>query len=410
MPPTDAAPTADIHALIARRSAGHSLPREFHTEAAIYRAEMERIFRRGWLFIGHACEIPRAGDYFLYEIDDDSIIVIRAADCRIHALYNTCRHRGSIICTQATGNVARLVCPYHQWSYGHDGELLSCGAMPDDFDKHTHALAHAAVEEVGGLLFLNLADTPSDFAPARQTLEPQLRPHGLNRAKVAFQIEYDVRANWKLVWENNRECLHCPVGHPQYVRANFDVASADDPRTARRIAARSAECSTRWRALGMNVDYGEAGLYPFPDGRWYRATRTPLAEGFVTESVDGQPAAPLMGDFREYDMGTLRLSTLPNFWNHSSSDHSVSTRLTPAGTALTKAQVTWLVHEDAVEGVDYHLDRLLPFWKLTSEQDWALCENNQRGVNSSRYQPGPYSTKKEYNVARFVEWYLNEMS
>jgi Rieske 2Fe-2S family protein len=104
------------------------------------------------------------------------------------------------------------------------------------------------------------------------------------------------------------------------------------------------------------------------------------------------------------------MRTMPNFWNHSSGDHSVSTRLSPAGPQTTRVQVQWLVAEDAVEGKDYALDILLPFWELTSEQDWDLCEKNQVGVNSSAFTPGPYSTKREYNVIRYTEWYLQEIA
>jgi Rieske 2Fe-2S family protein len=104
------------------------------------------------------------------------------------------------------------------------------------------------------------------------------------------------------------------------------------------------------------------------------------------------------------------MRTMPNFWNHSSSDHGVSTRLAPAGPGATRIQVQWLVHADAVEGVDYRLESLLPFWELTSEQDWALCERNQAGVRSSAFVPGPYSTAREYNVIRYTEWYLHEIA
>jgi Rieske 2Fe-2S family protein len=104
------------------------------------------------------------------------------------------------------------------------------------------------------------------------------------------------------------------------------------------------------------------------------------------------------------------MRTMPNFWNHSSSDHSVSTRLAPAGPQKTRIQVSWLVDADAVEGKDYELATLLPFWELTSEQDWDLCENNQAGVNSSAFTPGPYSTKREYNVIRYTDWYLHQIA
>jgi len=151
----------------------------------------------------------------------------------------------------------------------------------------------------------------------------------------------------------------------------------------------------------------------FPDaerGIWYSANRTPLVDGYVSESMDGRQVAPLMGDYTDPDVGTLRMRTVPNFWNHASCDHGVSTRLAPAGPQKTLVQVQWLVSEDAVEGRDYQLDALLPFWQLTSEQDWDLCEKNQVGVNSSAFTPGPYSTKHEYNVIRYTEWYLHEIA
>lgn len=394
---------------LAEHRPGHALDRWFYSDADLYRLEMETIFHTGWLFVGYGCQIRRPGDYFTYEFDGESVILLRGDDGQVRGLYNTCRHRGSRICTQHDGHVGKLVCPYHQWVYGRDGKLLACGGMPDPVEKSSLPLGQAHVREIAGLLFLSLADEPPDFQPAYDAMAPQLAPHGLERAKVACAIDYEIEANWKLVWENNRECLHCPVGHPQYVRANYDVAAPDDVALQAEIEGRSRQCVARCEAMGLPVRSRQAGLVYWPDGLWYRASRTPMAEGFVTESVDGQPVAPLMGAFREYDMGTLRLSTLPNFWNHSSSDHAVSTRLTPAGPQTTRALVTWLVHEDAQEGRDYHLDKLLPFWQLTSEQDWELCKNNQLGVNSRRYVPGPYSQKQEYNVQRFVNWYLDEM-
>ena len=64
----------------------------------------------------------------------------------------------------------------------------------------------------------------------------------------------------------------------------------------------------------------------------------------------------------------------------------------------------------AVEGRDYQLEKVMPFWKLTSDQDWEICDRQQRGVNSSAYTPGPYSTCKEYNVDSFVRWYLKMLT
>jgi glycine betaine catabolism A len=224
-----------------------------------------------------------------------------------------------------------------------------------------------------------------------------------------------VPANWKLVWENNRECWHCNVSHPQYIRANFDHYNADDTpdRVRREIAEAVTRNEAEWAAAGLAVTHRETGMTLFPDaenGVWFSANRTPLVEGYVSETMDGRQVAPLMGDYARPTVGTLRMRSLPNFWNHSSCDHAVTTRLLPAGPQATHVRVIWLVDSDAQEGKDYDLKELLPFWQLTSEQDWQLCEGQQRGVRSSAYTPGPYSPQKEYNVASFVRWYLQMMT
>ena len=109
------------------------------------------------------------------------------------------------------------------------------------------------------------------------------------------------------------------------------------------------------------------------------------------------------------DVGTVRVRMLPNFWNHASCDHSVAVRLTPKGLYHTQIRMIWLVDEKAEEGKDYDLDKLLPFWLYTAEQDWEICVNQQTGVNSHAYTPGPLSTYKEYNLDRFLRWYLQQM-
>jgi Rieske 2Fe-2S family protein len=237
----------------------------------------------------------------------------------------------------------------------------------------------------------------------------------LSRAKAAKIVDYNVAANWKLVWENNRECYHCNVNHPQYIKANFDHYDADDmnERVQARVDHVVARSEAKWAAAGLAVSHRRSGMTEFPDVErncWYAANRTPLVEGYVSETMDGRQAAPLMGDYTDPDVGTLRIRTLPNMWNHSSCDHAVTTRLLPAGRQSTQVRVTWLVDENAVEGRDYQLEDIMPFWQLTSEQDWALCELAQRGVNSSGYVPGPYSTYKEYNVDAFVRWCLHQLS
>jgi len=404
----------ELSSFLAAYRPGWSLPRPFYGHETVYRADLEQIWRKGWLFAGHACEIRNPGDWLTLQVETDSLIVIRGEDGAVRALHNVCRHRGSQIVAQGRGSTKRLVCPYHQWTYDTKGALTFCRGM-HELDKAEFSLKKVRCEVVEGLIFISLAENPAPFAAARELMAPYLKPQGLERAKVAKQVDYEIHANWKLVWENNRECFHCNINHPQYIKANWDHYNADDttPEIMESIARAVARSEAKCADAGLAVSHRETGMTQFPDaerGIWYSANRTALVAGWMSESMDGTQVSTLMGSYSDGDVGTLRARTLPNFWNHSSCDHGVSTLLLPSGPRKTLARVTWLVHEDAVEGRDYQLERLMPFWQLTSEQDWAICERQQKGVDSSAYEPGPYSKYKEYNVDAFVRWYVKTLA
>jgi len=394
---------------------GFGLPGAYYHDADVYAAEMERIWRPGWLFAGHTCEVAEPGDYFTFFMDTDPIVVIRDDERQVRAFHNVCTHRGTMLFQQREGRVGRaVVCPYHQWTFARHGDLLACRGMHEGVNKSELGLRPVAVETVAGMIFVSLANSPSDFAPAREVFA-SAGPHNFEGAKVAKALEYEIRANWKIVWENNRECYHCDANHPQYVKANFDTADAeqDSPEKRQAIAEVVAQHEARWAAAGVAVTHTKGGLARFPDPDndiWFSASRTVQVDGYESESMDGRRVAPLLGKFTDPDVGVLRMRALPNFWNHTSCDHSVTTRLLPAGQRMTRARVIWLVDRQAREGADYQLEKLLPFWQLTSEQDWHLCEMVQRGVDSTAYSPGPLSKLWEYNVQAFIDWYLSKMS
>src|SRR5574340_15879 len=278
---------------LGQKRPGYGLPRDLYHDALVYRAEMDFIWRTGWLFAGHSCQIPRAGNYFLYDVDGDSVIIVRGNDGQVRAFFNVCRHRGTAICEASEGTVKRFVCPYHQWTYDLDGRLLLWRGMQDGLDKSELGLHAAHAREVEGLIFISLAQEPPDFEPAYEALAPAARPQGLARAKIAKLMDFDVAANWKLVWENNRECYHCNVNHPQYTKANFDHYTADDTidRIATQIAAVTARSEAKWAEQGLAVTRHETGMTEFPDpdnNIWWGANRTALVDGFVTESLDGK--------------------------------------------------------------------------------------------------------------------------
>ncbi|MEO0988834.1 MAG: SRPBCC family protein, partial [Cyanobacteria bacterium J06639_14] len=234
---------------------------------------------------------------------------------------------------------------------------------------------------------------------------PQLAPHRFDQAKVIVRDHYTVNANWKTILENNRECYHCQVAHPEFMVANYDAGLPGDDRPINRhFQALKAAANQRWEAMGLqacNADY--------LDGSWCRAARFPLRDGCVTESLHGRMTAPLMGDLPSEDVGSLRIIGLPNFWGHANADYGMTTQVIPISPSETEVIVAFLVREDAVAGVDYSPEDVAAVWRITSEQDWQICESNYAGIRSSIYQPGHLSLAMEGLLAEFIDWYLQCM-
>ena len=386
------------------REPGKTLPRKFYVDGELFEEDLSRVFHANWLFAGHTCEIPEPGDYFLLPVGEEELIVLRDKEGGVRAHFNVCRHRGSRIATEPRGRSRSLVCPYHQWAYKLDGCLSNARLMGEGFDADEYSLRSAAVRELAGLVFVCLAQEPPDFDAFFGDVEPQLRPHGLEGAKVAVRHRYEVRANWKTLVENNRECYHCRVSHPEFCMSNYDLGLPGDTRADEGFDATLEREYDRWQGLGLAPEE-----VSFPDGSPYRVSRLPLKEGFLTESLDGGLVAPLMGDLTDPATGSLRIITLPNFWAHANCDYAMTTRLLPAGPELTRVEVCFLVREDAVEGVDYDPERVAAVWRATCEQDWELCENNSAGIKSVAYEPGPFSPVTESSVESFVRWYLDQL-
>ena len=398
----------EIARLVAEHRPEGPLRRDFYVAREIFEADLARIFHRHWLFAGYSFQVARPGDFFTYRVGTESIIVVRDRAGEIRAFHNVCRHRGSQICKTETGSAHRLVCPYHRWTYELDGSLVLDTRREFGVDKEGLSLRPISIVDAAGLLFFSFSDTPPDFSDALTTVRRKMKPHAIARAKIAHQVDYIVKANWKIVFENNRECYHCPPNHKEYNSAAYDVqrdAAMLDPSLQPGMDAIVARANARFRALGL--DEGDA--MSTMTGAAFRCHRTPVVEGFVTQSLDGKPLSCLMGDITEWDSGTLRTTVFPNFWQHTNCDYAAAARLTPLGPDETLVRGYWLVDGQAVEGKDYTLERLLPIWDVTNKQDWTICADQQLGVSSRAYVPGPFSKVRERNVAHFLDWYLGEL-
>ena len=392
-------PQTEMLSELRGRRAGHTLPRNFYTDPAYYQLDLETIWYREWLFAGHDCELSAPGAFFTLLVGEYPILVVRANDGVIRAFHNSCRHRGSRICSAPHGDVSRLRCPYHSWMYDLDGRLLHAREMGADFDKDQHGLKGVHCQSIGGYIWICLAKQAPDLAAFRARMEPYFAPHRLGEAKVAFESTIVENGNWKLVWENNRECYHCSANHPELCRTFPEapgvtgVSGASDPVIL--------EHTGRCEAAGLPSRFDIS-----PDGQ-HRLARMPLLSGAVSYTMSGKPAVkrPLSEAVTEPNIGALLLFHYPSTWNHILGDHAVSFRVTPLGPKRTEVTTKWLVNRQAVEGVDYAINELTEVWLATNDQDRRIVEENQIGVSSPAFEPGPYSPVHEGGVMQFVDWY-----
>lgn len=392
----------DIDLLSKRQRSGWTLERLFYTDLTIYDLELESIFCRNWLYVGHVDRIRRPSDFFLTEIAGESIIVSRGDDGRVYALMNVCRHRGSRVCLEPAGHASHFVCPYHQWTYRSDGSLQSAPATGGGLDQADLDLHRAKVEVLEGMIFISLAQDPLDFEAMAQTLRPHLAPYELARTQICYTEVHDVGANWKIVLENARECYHCPGNHPQLCKI-MPVTSLNAPQLPQEQQQMYAQRQAEWEAVGL-----EARIAPLRRDRWYHLMRYPLCDGIVTQSLDGQRVGPLLGQLDHTNTGVLGGGVGPCMWLEISCDHAVLLQIAPISVAQTRVRLDWVIHEDAREKIDADPQKVKGFWSVTGQQDWKLCENAQAGINSHYYVPGPYADI-ETGTRTFIEWYLDQM-
>lgn len=396
---------SEILAKIMARQKHYSLEQPFYTDPGVFDLDMRQIFYREWLFAIPACEIPKPGNFVTHQVGAYNVIVVRGNDGVVRAFHNACRHRGSVVCKAKKGNNPKLVCPYHQWTYELDGKLLWARDMGPDFDASKHGLKPVHCEIVKGLVYICLADEAPDFNVFRAQMEHYLAPHDLENSKVAFESSIIENGNWKLVWENNRECYHCAGNHPSLCRTFPEDPNAigndldgEDPDLLNKHVAR---CEAA----------GAPSAFKIADQGEWRLVRTALLGTSESYTMDGKVAVTKPNSSIPFkDAGSLLQFHYPSTWNHYLSDHSIVFRVNPISPTETEVTTKWLVHKDAVEGVDYDLKRLTEVWVATNDEDRQVVEDNQKGINSPAYTPGPYSQTHEGGVIQFVDWYTSHLT
>lgn len=365
--------TVDSH-----RAGARALPGERYTDPNILIREQERIFARSWNCVGRVSRLSRPGDYFVREVAGESLIILRDRAGVLRAFFNVCRHRGARLCREASGTFSETIqCPYHAWTYATDGRLIGAPHMhgAEGFDRSDYPLYDASVAEWEGFVFVNIARDPAPFDQWLGPMRHRLERFHLGELAVGHSVRYDVRANWKLVFQNYSECLHCPTIHPELSTVLPYQSGAND--------------LIEGPFLG-----GYMEITPTHES----ATRSGRACGrLVSPAFDGDDRRRA---FYYTLMPNLMLSIHPDYVNYY--------LVTPVAVDHTVVESEWMFHPDSLTDAAFNPRDAIEFWDLTNRQDWDVCERNQLGVSSRRYEPGPYSPRESMPAA-WDRYYLEAM-
>ena len=361
-----------------------TLGREFYFSAEIFAQEQERIFYPEWVCAGREAELPDAGDYLVVQVADESVLVVRTREGGLAAHYNVCRHRGSRLVPEGSrGSLGGAIrCPYHAWTYALDGALRTAPYLDegDGFSKAELGLHPVGVECWGGFFFLNLS--PANAAARGYDLLSQLGPvpdrlrrYPLSRLRSGRRISYEVEANWKVLLENYNECYHCGPVHPELCR----LVPAFKQRG------------------GSDLDW-DRGI-PHREGAWT-----------FTESgtTNRRAFEGLNEDERTRHKGEL---VYPNFMISLSADHVTAYTLWPRSPGHT-AVVCDFLFDPAEMAVDrFDPSDAVDFWDRVNRQDWAICENVQRGMQSRVFDHGYYAPMESasLDIRRYIRERLGQV-
>lgn len=351
-----------------------SLGREFYIDRDLFAREQEKIFARSWLMLGRTAEWSEPNAFAALELGGQPVLIVRSADGSLRGFHNVCRHRGAQILTERKGCLEKglLTCPYHAWSYDSMGRLIGAPNMAgvESFQRDDYRLKTFEVQSAHGFAFGNLSEHPTEIGSALAVVEPHLRHWRVAELECGARLEYEVQANWKLLFENFSECYHCPTVHPMLNRL------------------------TPYR--GSDNESQEGPILGGPMN---------LADGIATMSTTGELAGcPIPGLDAKQQRSVYYFTVFPTGFVSFHPDYVLVHRLEPQQVDRTRVVCEFLFHPAVHAQSSFDPSGAVEFWDLTNRQDWEVCERVQAGAQSKAFAPGPLSNLESI-VAAFDRHY-----
>lgn len=200
---------------------GSGLPNECYTSPEWLKAENEKIFAHTWMLAGFCHDVPRPGDASPVEMAGMPLLIVRDHDEEVRVFHNVCRHRGAVLVAKPCQRLSVLACPYHSWVYGLDGALRMrpnfFGGGRDDTSPGSDApglvpVRHAVWHD---LIFVNISGDAPAFEDHWEPFARRTKDYDFGALRYAETLDFDVRGNWKLIYENFYDAYHVPTVHPK---------------------------------------------------------------------------------------------------------------------------------------------------------------------------------------------------
>jgi choline monooxygenase len=196
-----------------------TLPWGWYSDPTVLTLERERIFRRSWQYAGHTGEVAEPGSFATTRVGDVPVLLVRDEDDTLRAFLNVCRHRGSLVC-EGSGRRSTLQCPYHAWTYGLDGRLITAPRANREggLDTDELGLVRLELDTWGPFVFVSADSEAGPLSDLLEDIPERVADAGIDVDGLRYlqRAESDLAANWKICAENFLECYHCAVAHPGF--------------------------------------------------------------------------------------------------------------------------------------------------------------------------------------------------
>jgi choline monooxygenase len=330
-------------------------PADFYTDPAQFAREGHSVLRRCWQYVGHTGQLRSHGEYFTTRIGREPLLLLRDAEV-IRGFFNVCRHRAGPL-AQGCGNLSRIVCGYHGWTYSLQGQLLRAaemdGAQP--FDPAGIRLEPLQIHVLGPMIFAALDPQTPDFDSFHADVAAQCAPFQLERMRHVLTREYPVAANWKVYVDNYLEGYHVPLVHP---------------------------------ALNREIEYRS---YATVLGAHHVLQHAPVRADTASRYSQGagEPDASYYWLFPNVMLNLYERQLQVNVVHAVDLEH-------------TLVRFDWFALDaDSTHAQDPHFRELLEFTETIQAEDAAICRAVQGNLHSSAYRCGPYSPVRETGVHLF---------